>query len=291
MGRPAKNTEIEIRQTILTLAVELGLNPGQIAVLAILAALGGGTFSRIKQNRDSIDECDENTEQLQDDHLDRESPDNPGDPLDEVTANLKRRVETVRARQLSRALKREVRDLIRSNAFKERILSEARDRAVELVGAVVGEAPGPKTMSYVCSQSAAPPIVVEAEAGEAEQNGEAEKQADETISDAAAEQVDNEARLAYEDRDPVPDDETGEPLQDDEQHPFYVAATKNQSRVDSRKTFHALVKKWRKLVTDGDGHPAFIAVNRDTIAGMSVNYQKMLKRQLDGIAKTKGWAL
>ena len=65
MGRPAKNTEIEILQTILRLPVELGLNPGQIAVLAILAALGGGTFSRIKQNRGSMDECDEDTAQLQ----------------------------------------------------------------------------------------------------------------------------------------------------------------------------------------------------------------------------------
>jgi hypothetical protein len=291
MGRPAKNTEIEILQTILRLPVELGLNPGQIAVLAILAALGGGTFSRIKQNRGSMDECDEDTAQLQDDHPGGESPDNPGDPLEEVTANLKRRVETVRARQLSRALKREVRDLIRSDAFKERILSEARDRAVQLVVAVIGEAPCPKKMSCACPQSVAPPIAVEAEAGEAEQDGEAEKQAGETTSDAAAEQADNEARLAYEDRDLVPCDKTDEPLQNDEQHPFYVAATKDQTGVDSRKTCHALVKELRKVVTDGDGHQAFIAVNRDTIAAMSIAYQKMIKRDLDGIAKTKGWAL
>jgi len=54
---------------------------------------------------------------------------------------------------MTRALKREVRDLIRSDAFNERILSEARNRAAELVREVFGEARGPAMISDAGAQS------------------------------------------------------------------------------------------------------------------------------------------
>jgi hypothetical protein len=161
MGRNAKNTELEIRQTILRLAAELGLNPTQIAVLTILAALGGGTFSRIKRIRDSMDEYDQRTPDPQDDHPDGDSSDNQGDPLEEVTANLKRRVETVRAKQLSSAFKREVQQMMRSETFKNRILSEARERATELVERIFAAAPAAGKVSDARARSVAPPIVTE----------------------------------------------------------------------------------------------------------------------------------
>ncbi|MCR9072566.1 MAG: hypothetical protein NXI18_12665 [Alphaproteobacteria bacterium] len=259
MGRNAKDAKFEIRQTILRFADELNLNPKQISALSIVEAWDGGTFSLIKQTPHVLNINDADNEELQDDHPNGGEPNFPNDPLEKLTANLKRQGETIKARKMTHTLTQEVQTLIRSRAFNERILSDARDHAAGLVREYFVKAFGPGKTLDAGAQSVAPPIIYKTGSGEAEPHGEAETNANATKADAAAHQADNEARPANDIKNLRQHSNNNIRSREEMQYSFYFAALKNHNEVGCRKTISALVKKWRKVVADGDGHQAFVS--------------------------------
>lgn len=70
---------------------------------------------------------------------------------------------------------------------------------------------------------------------------------------------------------------------------LYVAPVKDQNGVDSRRTYGALVTRWRDVATDDLSHNDFMDINLETIESMSQRYQGMLKRDTDTIARNNGW--